>query len=107
MESGIEFVKHYHAHLAPITSVSASADGAMFASIGEDGTCKVFDVINFGAHPRAHVPCSPRRRFRLTDARKLDLINIIDLGFPPRACCWVHRRGQAQALLAVCVTRGF
>jgi peptidylprolyl isomerase domain and WD repeat-containing protein 1 len=51
MESGIEFVKHYHAHLAPVVSVSASADGAMFASIGEDGTCKVFDVINFGAHP--------------------------------------------------------
>lgn len=48
MESGIEFVKHYHAHLTPIVSVSASADGAMFASIAEDGTCKVFDVINFG-----------------------------------------------------------
>ena len=40
-------------------------------------------------------------------ARELDLINMIDLGFTPRACCWVHRRGQAQALLAVCVTRGF
>ena len=48
MESGIEFVKHYHAHLTPIVSASASADGAMFASIAEDGTCKVFDVINFG-----------------------------------------------------------
>ena len=48
MENGIEFVKHYYAHLTPIVSVSASADGAMFASIAEDGTCKVFDVINFG-----------------------------------------------------------
>lgn len=55
MDSGIEFVKHYHAHLAPIISVSASADGAMFASIGEDGTCKVFDVVNFGANPA----CTP------------------------------------------------
>lgn len=62
MESGIEFVKHYHAHLAPILSVSASADGAMFASIGEDGTCKVFDIVNFGAHPCANAPRSPRRQ---------------------------------------------
>jgi WD40 repeat protein len=61
MESGIEFVKHYHAHLAPVIGVSASADGAMFASVGEDGTCKVFDVLNFGAHARA--PRFPHRRF--------------------------------------------
>jgi peptidylprolyl isomerase domain and WD repeat-containing protein 1 len=47
-EVGIEFVKHYHAHLSPIVCVSASADGTMFASIGDDGSCKVFDVVNFG-----------------------------------------------------------
>ncbi|CAG8566009.1 7922_t:CDS:2 [Acaulospora colombiana] len=48
-EVGIEFVKHYHAHLAPIVSVSASADGTTFASIADDGSCKVFDIENFGA----------------------------------------------------------
>jgi peptidylprolyl isomerase domain and WD repeat-containing protein 1 len=48
-EVGIEFVKHYHAHLAPIVCVAASADGATFASIAEDGSCKVFDIENFGA----------------------------------------------------------
>lgn len=47
-EQGIEFVKHYRAHLAPIVGVSASADGQLFASIAEDGSAKVFDVINFG-----------------------------------------------------------
>ncbi|PCH40031.1 peptidyl-prolyl cis-trans isomerase [Wolfiporia cocos MD-104 SS10] len=76
-EQGIEFVKHYRAHLAPIVGVSASADGQLFASIAEDGTAKVFDVVNF------------------------DMINMIQLGFTPHACCWVHRRGQAQGLLAV------
>ncbi|EJD50595.1 hypothetical protein AURDEDRAFT_135422 [Auricularia subglabra TFB-10046 SS5] len=76
-EIGIEFVKHYRAHLAPIVAVSASADGTMFASVSEDGTAKVFDVVNF------------------------DMINMIKLGFTPLTCCWVHRRGQAQALLAV------
>ena len=32
------------------------------------------------------------------------MINIIKLGFKPHSCCWVHKRGQAQGLLAVYVT---
>ncbi|KAF5385705.1 hypothetical protein D9757_005503 [Collybiopsis confluens] len=76
-ETGIEFVKHYRAHLSQITGVSASTDGQMFATVSDDGTAKVFDVVNF------------------------DMINIIKLGFTPHACCWVHRSGQAQTLLAV------
>ena len=47
-EQGIEFVKLYRAHLAPVVAVSASADGQLFASVAEDGTAKVFDVVNFG-----------------------------------------------------------
>ncbi|KAF9077741.1 hypothetical protein BDP27DRAFT_1311599 [Rhodocollybia butyracea] len=76
-DNGIEFVKHYRAHLGPITGVSASTDGQMFATVADDGTAKVFDVVNF------------------------DMINIIKLGFTPHACCWVHKSGQAQGLLAV------
>ncbi|KAF8895489.1 peptidyl-prolyl cis-trans isomerase [Infundibulicybe gibba] len=76
-ESGIEFVKLYRAHLTPVVAVSASADGQLFATVSEDGSAKVFDVVNF------------------------DMINIIKLGFMPHSCCWVHRRGQAQGLLAI------
>ncbi|KAH9480399.1 Peptidyl-prolyl cis-trans isomerase cyp15 [Psilocybe cubensis] len=76
-EHGIEFVKVYRAHLVPVTAVSASADGQLFATVSEDMTAKLFDVVNF------------------------DMINIIKLGFKPQSCCWVHRRGQAQGLLAV------
>lgn len=47
-EIGIEFVKHYRAHLQQVTGVSGCADGTLFASVSEDGTGKVFDVINFG-----------------------------------------------------------
>jgi peptidylprolyl isomerase domain and WD repeat-containing protein 1 len=54
-EVGIEFVKHYHAHLSPIVCVSASTDGQVFASLAEDGTCKVFDVVNFGASACLHL----------------------------------------------------
>lgn len=31
------------------------------------------------------------------------MINIIKLGFVPHTCCWVHRKGLAQGLLAVLV----
>lgn len=48
-DTGIEFVKHYRAHLSSIIAVSASADGTLFASVAEDGTAKIFDVVNFGA----------------------------------------------------------
>lgn len=48
-EVGIEFVKHFRAHVQPITCISASADGSLFASVSEDGTAKVFDILNFGA----------------------------------------------------------
>ncbi|KAG2009573.1 peptidyl-prolyl cis-trans isomerase, variant 2 [Coprinopsis cinerea AmutBmut pab1-1] len=76
-EEGIEFVKHYRAHLNPVVSVSASADGQLFATVSEDQTAKVFDVVNF------------------------DMINIIKLGYTPLACCWVHKSGQAQGILAI------
>ncbi|KAJ7212087.1 hypothetical protein GGX14DRAFT_621669 [Mycena pura] len=76
-DSGIEFVKHYRAHLTPVTAVSCSADGQLCATVSEDGNAKVFDVVNF------------------------DMINIIKLGYKPHCCCWVHRRGQVQGLLAV------
>lgn len=59
----------------PIVGVSASADGELFASIAEDESAKVFDVVNFGAsevlflchscgltlpHANAHARAPPR-----------------------------------------------
>ncbi|KAI6030857.1 hypothetical protein F5J12DRAFT_762754 [Pisolithus orientalis] len=76
-DTGIEFVKHFRAHSSPIVGVSASADGQLFASISEDGSAKVFDVMNF------------------------DMINMFNLDYRPVACCYVHKRGQAQGLLAI------
>lgn len=62
-ESGIEFVKHYRAHMQAVTGISGSADGQLFATISEDGNAKVFDVVNFGAsvikfsgRPRTYFP---------------------------------------------------
>lgn len=74
--SGIEFAKEYQAHIGRIQSTSVSADGAMFATAGndEDKTIKLYDVISF------------------------DLLSILNLETPPSCICWVHRRGTAPVL---------
>ncbi|KAH9159220.1 hypothetical protein EDB89DRAFT_1916558 [Lactarius sanguifluus] len=48
METGIESVKHCRAHMSPILGISASTDGVLSASVAEEGSAKVFDVVNFG-----------------------------------------------------------
>jgi peptidylprolyl isomerase domain and WD repeat-containing protein 1 len=75
---GIEFAKEYKAHEGMIKSSSVSADGALFATAGNqnDKTVKLFDVITF------------------------DLLSVLNLEHAPSSVCWVHRRGTAP-LLAV------
>ncbi|CAO1638833.1 unnamed protein product [Sympodiomycopsis kandeliae] len=76
-EVGIEFVKHFRAHLGSVTAVSVSADGGIFASAGSDQSIKVFDVMNF------------------------DLINMVKVDYIPRSLCWIHKKGRAETILAV------
>ena len=73
---GIEFAKEYRAHIGRVQSQSLSADGASFATTGneEDKTLKIFDVITF------------------------DLLSIIDLEGAATSICWVHKRGSAPTL---------
>ncbi|KAF9134592.1 Peptidyl-prolyl cis-trans isomerase cyp15 [Mortierella sp. 14UC] len=76
-EQGIEFVKQYRSHLGLIAGISVSDDGLLLATIAMDKTLKVYDVINF------------------------DMINMIKLEFVPSTVCWIHKRGEAQAKVAV------
>ncbi|CAO0795591.1 unnamed protein product [Mucor circinelloides] len=75
--SGIEFVKHYKSHLSSIVDISLSADSELLATISDDMSLKVYDITNF------------------------DMINMIKLKYKPKAVCWIHQKGQAQALVAV------
>lgn len=50
-DQGIEFVKHYRAHLSTIVGISASSDGQLFASVAEDGNAKVFNILDYGVPP--------------------------------------------------------
>jgi peptidylprolyl isomerase domain and WD repeat-containing protein 1 len=74
---GIEFAKHYKAHLGPVTGLAVSGDGTLCASISTDRTAKVFDVASF------------------------DMIAMLRLPWVPGCVEWCFRRGDAKAKLAV------
>eukprot|EP01052_Picozoa_sp_SAG31_P010361 SAG31_NODE_566_length_14037_cov_32.372148_9_plen_553_part_00 len=75
--AAIEFVKHFRAHLEPITGMCASADGAFLATVSSDRSLKIYDVQNF------------------------DMISMLKLGYLPGACQWVSKKGAADGLVAV------
>lgn len=74
---GVEFVKHFRAHSSEIVGLCVSADGSACATIGEDKTCKVFDVVNF------------------------DMVMMLKLKFKPSACEFVYKRGDAVQAIAI------
>lgn len=75
---GIEFVKQYRAHMEPIVGVAVSDCGFFCASISEDKTLKIYDVVNF------------------------DMINLVQLKYVPTACEWIHdRKAPLGAMVAV------
>lgn len=78
MQRGVEFVKHFRAHLAPIACIAATPDGSLLATTAADKALKVFDVLSF------------------------DMINWIKLDFTPGACEWLSdQRGRSRTLLAI------
>lgn len=73
---GIEFVKHFKAHLGTIHCIAASVDGQVMCSTAEDKSLKVFDVVNF------------------------DMINMLRLEYVPGHCEWIFSPGAAVAAVA-------
>ena len=79
-QAGIEFVKTFRAHLAPIICMSASVDGSLLATTASDAAFKVFDVLAF------------------------DMISWVKLDHSPGVCEWIDGdsgRAAARPLLAV------
>ncbi|CAG9462896.1 unnamed protein product [Pedinophyceae sp. YPF-701] len=76
-QGGIEFAKHFKAHVGPVDGIAVSPDGELCASVSRDRTVKVFDVGTF------------------------DMISMTKLPFLPRCAEWCHLRGDPRARLAV------
>ncbi|CDJ46062.1 cyclophilin, putative [Eimeria brunetti] len=78
-EGGIEFVKHFRAHIGELYSlcISREDEGEYAACVGEDKTLRIFDVPNF------------------------DMACLVSLSFVPWACEFVSKKGAATPLVAV------
>jgi len=78
---GVEFVKHFRAHLAAVTSLSVSHDGTLMCTSSEDGTLKIFDVLSF------------------------DMINMFNLPYQPGVCEWIFQKATGRHAVACAETR--
>jgi len=88
---GIEFVKHYRAHLSPILSLAVSADGRLAATVAADG-----QMLAAGGYKD-----NVKGSVKVFDIENFDMINILSLPYKPHSCTWVHPRKQARSLLAI------
>jgi len=80
---GIEFVKHYRAHIGALVAMVMSQDGRLLATVGEDTALKIYEVSSF------------------------DMIGMIKLKFKPLAIEFVHTKNAPTSVLAVsCVDSG-
>ena len=76
-QTGIDFVKHFRAHLAPIAGLSVSFDGTLLATSAADKGLKIFDVQSF------------------------DMIHWIKLGYTPGPCEWIGGSSSSRSLVSV------
>ncbi|GMF58391.1 unnamed protein product [Phytophthora fragariaefolia] len=77
MARGVEFVKHYKAHLQPVLGLAASADGLRLCSTSADRSVKFYDVLAF------------------------DMVSMRSVAFTPADCCWVSPRGAIRPKVLV------
>eukprot|EP00271_Cylindrocystis_brebissonii_P022293 TRINITY_DN852_c0_g1_i2.p1 TRINITY_DN852_c0_g1~~TRINITY_DN852_c0_g1_i2.p1 ORF type:complete len:547 (-),score=128.77 TRINITY_DN852_c0_g1_i2:474-2114(-) len=79
---GVEFVKHFRAHIGAIQDMKVSADGSLCCTISEDKSAKVYDVVNF------------------------DMMAMLRLPYVPSTAEWIFRSHDAQAKLAIAEKEG-
>lgn len=74
---GIEFAKHFRAHLGPIEGLAVSVDGLFCCTISNDPALKIYDVVNY------------------------DMMQMMHLPYIPAAVEWVYKQGDVKAKIAV------
>ena len=75
-DEGIEFVKHFRAHLSAVVGLCTSYDGLYAASSSTDKALKIFDVKNF------------------------DMLTMMQLGYVPAVICFIYCYSRQQHLIA-------
>ena len=76
IEEGIEFVKHFRAHLSAVVGLCGSYDGLYAATTSTDKALKIFDVKNF------------------------DMLTMMSLGYVPGVISFIYCYERKQHLIA-------
>lgn len=84
--------------MSSIVDISLSADNELLATISDDMSLKVYDITNFGKY---NLSSTSKHAINPLFFCYIDMINMIKLKFKPKAVCWIHQKGQAQALVTV------
>lgn len=104
-DEGIEFVKHFRCHLGNIQCLCANDMGSLVASVSNDKSIKVFDVVNFGeSTTQSSTSAIIIFDFDFILYKTiffLDMINMMKADYVPLTCEWIHRSGDAVQALAV------
>lgn len=74
---GVEFAKHFRAHVGPVIGLAVSHDSTLLASWATDKSVKVFDVHTY------------------------DMMAMLRLSFVPSCAAWIFQPGDAEAKLAI------
>jgi peptidylprolyl isomerase domain and WD repeat-containing protein 1 len=105
MMEGVEFVKHFHAHIGQIKALVASVDGMKVCTSGVDKAVKFFEVcvsVSGRLFSAATADTPP-----LLQVISFDMNNMLRLDFVSVAAAWIHHSGApvGKIALAVQVTR--
>lgn len=105
MAKGIEFVKHYKAHLGKFTGLAVSADGLRLCTTSDDqvSCCTGWQCCQppSGFHMPLLVRLlpAPTQTMKFYDVTIFDMTVMVAVSYEPGCCEWVYRRGAPIPLV--------
>lgn len=104
MPGGVEFVKHYKAHMGPMTCMASSPDGTLLCTGSEDKVRRPFHPRRRSRAPRPTKPgalAPAPQSVKFYDVAAYDMVAMASVDFVPHACCWVRDPEKSKQLAAV------
>ncbi|CAI5996884.1 unnamed protein product [Closterium sp. NIES-64] len=106
---GVEFAKHFRAHLGPVEGLAVSADDTLCSTISsQDKAAKIFDAAAFDMISMLKLPFTPSltissqdKAAKIFDVATFDMISMLKLPFEPSAVCFLFKPDNAIAKLAI------
>jgi peptidylprolyl isomerase domain and WD repeat-containing protein 1 len=100
MDVGIDFVKHFRAHLGNIQGMVANISGSLLYEYSN--TKFLSELFDTETHLKiSRISISNDKNAKVFDVVNFDMINIISLGFVPQCVVWIHQASDAIPCVAI------